>query len=320
MRRIDLHRHAGGSLAPETVWELIQRDSSMKNLAKSIDDLYLMMTYRNDPKRGFHHFLDKFSIQNHIKWTEEAIDLAVEQIVSDMVVRDNLDYCELRFSIDKYLNHIPWDETEACLFYLERLGHWSNYYEVMVGPVLSIKYESAWIHQKRTSKVINHWRVAEQLVGIDMVGNEAMFSRKMHRDIYRYWRACGKGLIAHAGESQGADNIKMAIEDLGVSRVAHGINIINDKNVMDMARDREIVFDIAISSNIMTGVVNDNECHPVRKMLDEGLIITIGTDDPVTFCTDIDKEYGLLQFAATNCDIERIKMNSVTHALTTLPG
>lgn len=316
MHNYDLHRHLGGSLSPETVWELIKNDSTMSNLAESLDDLYRMMTYKDDTKYNFHHFLKKFTVQNHIRWTEDAIDRACNQVIADM---KDLWYCELRFSIDKYLNYIPWDEHEACLFVLDRISYWSSVHDVKIGPVLSIKYESAWVAQKRLSKLINHWRIAEQLVGIDMVGNEAMFDRKRLKDVYRYWRMCGKGLLAHAGESQGPNNIKMAIEDLGVSRVSHGIRIVEDQELIKLAKDKKIVFDVAISSNIMTGVVKDINCHPLKKMHEEGLLITIGTDDPVTFCTTMDNEYQLVaKILNTNVDsdiVTNIKKNSQLYAL-----
>lgn len=316
--RIDLHRHAGGSLAPETVWDLIKSDRTMYNLAESLDDLYRMMTYKDDTRYNFHHFLKKFNVQNHIRWTERAIDIAFKQIIRDIRV-DEIDYCELRFSIDKYLNYIPWDEHEACLFVLDRISHWSSCYEVEIGPVLSIKYEAAYVNQKRLSKLINHWRIAEQLVGLDMVGNEAMLNKKRLRDIYRYWRACGKGLLAHAGESQGSENIKSVIDELGVNRIAHGIRIVENEDLMRYAVDNGVVFDVAISSNLMTGVVDNIDNHPIRKMHDFGCSITIGTDDPTTFCTTLDEEYELAARALNtdiNSDIiKRIRHNSLEHRL-----
>jgi len=290
---IDLHRHAGGSITPETVWEIIQSDKKMGNLAESLDDLYRMMTFKDDEKRNFHHFLKKFNVQNHIMWNEAAIDLTMKQIIGDMR-KEELEYCELRFSIDKYLSYIPWDEHEACLFVLQRIDYWAKEFKVKVGPVLSIKYEASYVTQKRLSKLVNHWRIAEQLVGLDLVGNEAMANRKRLRDIYRYWRACGKGLLAHAGESQGVENVRMAIQDLKVNRIAHGIRIVDDPELMALAKDNGIAFDVAITSNAMTGVVKGGiGHHPIRKMYEEGLIITIGTDDPVTFCTSLPQEYDL---------------------------
>lgn len=319
-KKLDLHRHAGGSVKPETVWKLMKRDNKLDSFADNLDDLYYQMTFRDDTKYKFHRFLNKFSILNHIRWDEEAIDLTVEQIVRDLH-DEGIEYCELRFSIDKYLGYIPWDETEACLYFLGCLAHHSKNYNVKVGPVLSIKHESSWIQAKRISKLINHWRVADQLVGLDIVGNEAMFNRKKLRNIYRYWRGCGKGLLIHAGETQGPENVKLAIKEFHVQRVAHGISCIQDPETVAVAIDHGIVFDVALTSNYMTGIVENMKEHPVKEMLDRGCTITIGTDDPVQFCTTLDREYDILA-DVLGVDLEssvitNIYRNSEIHALQT---
>lgn len=302
MAKIDLHRHLGGSISPETIWEIIKAQPKLQNLADSLRSVEEDMTYRyeKDSKNlTFHKFLKKFNILNYIRWKEDNIDLIIKNAVKDMA-DEGLKYCELRFSITKYLNNLPWDETEATLFVLDRIKHWSKKYDVRIGPVLCLKYETAKVYSKRISKLIHHWKVAEDVAGIDFVGAESHFERRFLMDCFRHWRLCGKGLLIHAGETQSAENVRIAIEDLGVDRVSHGIQAaMHDQTVLNIAKEKGTIFDVAISSNFYTGAVKGGmeevPYHPVVKMIMKGCKITIGTDDPAIFDITLDQEYQRLE-------------------------
>jgi len=320
---IDLHRHLGGSITPEVVWSIIQKQKQLSSLADSLKAVEQDLTYKHDDKQNltFHKFLQKFGILNYIRWDEDTIDYAINNVIADMKT-EGLEYCELRFSINKYLNYIPWDERASCLFVLNRIEYWSKEHGVKIGPILCIKHESPKIESERISKLIHHWRIAEQVAGIDVVGAESHFSKRYIKDSFRYWEMCGKGRLIHAGETQSAENVKIAINDLKVTRIAHGIAAANDKDVLQLAVDKGVVFDIALTSNYLTGVTKITDNHPVIKMIKAGCIITIGTDDPAIFHITIQDEYDLLKDILTkakmsNIDniIENIKRNSVNYAL-----
>jgi len=306
----------GGSITPETVIKIQDCQPELKNLVPNIERLWEIMTFKDDDGQyNFQRFLQKFHVLNHIRWDEHSIDIACEQVVCSL--RDEgIDYSEIRFSIDKYLNYINWDEVEACLFFLHRLYHWGDTYNVKVGPILCIKHETPKKQALRLSKIINHWRIKDLLAGIDFVSDEAFFDSKYVRQITRWWRMMGKGVLIHVGETQSAENVKKAIE-MGVDRIAHGITAANDPEILKMANDHGVVFDISLSSNLMTGVVTDLSKHPVKKMLEHGCTITIGTDDPVTFQTTLENEYNLLQNSVgiSEEEILKIKRNSGKVAL-----
>jgi len=315
--KVDLHRHAGGAISSETVWEIIQSKNDLLPLASSLKKVESIMTYKHDDKTNlnFHKFLQKFNILNYIQWNENNIDWTIKQIISDLADED-IQYCELRFSIAKYLNNMTWDEQEACLFFLNRIKHWSTCYGVKVGPVLSIKYEAAKIESVRMSKLINHWKIAEDIVGIDVVGDESHFNKKFLGQIFRYWQMCNKGTLIHAGETQSAENVRSAIE-MGVNRIAHGIAAAEHPDIMDLAIENDVIFDIALTSNYITGVVEKGTPHPARKLLDHGCKITIGTDDPTIFDLTLDQEYTIakLELGLSDEELIDIKRNSVIHAL-----
>lgn len=127
--------------------------------------------------------------------------------------------------------------------------------------------------------------------GIDLVSTENCVPNSEF--ICFYELANKKGLITkvHAGEQLGAEYIKQCIEDFNPREIQHGINIINDKDVMQLAKDKNIIFNVCPTSNLVLGYIKDIAEHPIKKMYDFGLKVTIATDDLLYFNSDINDEY-----------------------------
>jgi len=102
-----------------------------------------------------------------------------------------------------------------------------------------------------------------------------------------------------------------AIQALGVERVAHGINAVDDAKLLATLRDRRIVLDVAISSNYRTRIVKGP--HPVRTLLDAGIVVTLGTDDPSLFRTTLPKELALARrcCAVTESELRQLARNAI---------
>lgn len=277
---IDTHIHLGGSIPTAAVWRIVQ--NGMSYLAESHQDVIDSMTYASDEPKTFNRFLDKFRILDEIKWSEEAIDISISA-VCDYFRSQQLDYVWLDFSINKYME-IGWHKHEAIKFIYDRFQY---YYPDRVGLILSLKYESQRAGQIKYSKLIDH-EVSQYLIGLDLVGDECYFDAGFYKPIVKDWVGAGKIVRAHVGESQSIENVRSAIE-MGVTNIAHGIKIVNDANLIDIAIDRNISFDLSLISNIMTGVVDGQ--HPIIDMITKGLNITIGSDDPVIFNSSLAKEY-----------------------------
>ena len=274
------------------------------------------MQFSPSESHDFHNFLKKFDILNRIEWTEDKIVSSVSQIVSD-IKAESIEKAEIRFTIGKYMNSIRWSRKQAILFLSDMFKREAERHEIEINLILCLKYESGREEQRRITSLISDHDVADAVTGLDLVGDEAYFDVDFYAPIFREWASGGKRLIAHVGESQGIENIKKAIIDLKVDRIAHGIKIVDDTDTIKLARDHKICFEIALTSNILTGVVGPNlREHPVKQMLQEGLIITIGTDDPIICNTTLDEEYKKLQIALelSEEDVSQIKRNSFLHS------
>jgi adenosine deaminase len=276
------------------------------------------MSYNCKDDRHFSTFLNKFKLLEEIQWNEEILRLALEHVCWD-ITGEQIDYIELKFSIDKYLKHNPDWTPEYVIdlihqIMLEQAEKWN----FMFGLVLSLKYESNRNNQRRYARTID--KCADLLVGLDLVGDELFFDSSFYEGIFREWHSANKGLEAHVGETQSAENVQYAIERLNVDRIAHGIKAAHNDDIMRMAIERDICFDVALSSNVYTGIIKDYPDHPIKSMIEKGCQITIGTDDPAILNTTLDKEYELLRQHHGLSDEQLIKImfNSVKYAFTDL--
>lgn len=283
--RIDTHRHLGGSIPPTWVWNTIQlRD--WYYLAETYDDVKKAMVYGHDEQCGFYRFLDKFKILDEIIWDEELIDSSIESIAKE-IRRDDLDFTWLDFSINKYMHNLKWSKKEAVKFIHDSF---ERHIPGKVGLILSLKYESMRAGQKQYSRLIDDPEIVEILFGIDLVGDEAYFDAEFYKPIFAEWNSAGKMTRAHVAESQPAINAYKAITIMRVTNIAHGIRICNEPDIIHAAIDNNVTFDLGITSNFLTGVVNKDE-HPIAEMLNSGLRITLGTDDPVQCNTTLEGEF-----------------------------
>lgn len=291
----DIHRHLGGSIKPEFVWDNIIKDNNRyRYLAESVQDLYGLMKCDMVKDRTMKAFLDKFRILDEIVWTEDLIDKSIKHVV-DGIREEGLYGALIDFSINKYMR-IGWHKTEAIKFIYDSFKRYAD--GIKIGLILSIKYESYPLSIEQYSRVIENDGIAECLCGIDFVGDENFYGNQVKPDtlqsLLRNWINNGKMVRAHVGEVGPIDNIESAIDVMKVTHIAHGIKITSDTKVIQKAIDNNIQFDLGISGNNYTGV-SDISRHPVAEMLKQKLKITIGTDDPVQFDTTIHKEFDLLR-------------------------
>lgn len=307
---IDTHRHLGGSIPVTCVWDIIST-KGYAHLASNIQDVQTAMTFSATEPKEFHRFLDKFKILDQIRWTEELIDLSIKA-VCDEFEKENLAYCWLDFSINKYM-HIGWHKHEAIRFIYDRF---QQYRPNKVGLILSLKYESLRHTQRQYAKLIDTPDVADILFGLDLVGDEAYFDANFYAPLFADWNKANKMLRAHVGESQTAKNVRFAIKKLHVTNIAHGIKIFEDTGLTEIAVDAGVTFDLAITSNYLTGVLGETIHHPIVAMLDAGLIATLGSDDPIQCSTNLATEFALAtKYGCSEGQLNQIKKTAITNTL-----
>jgi adenosine deaminase len=285
--KVELHRHLEGSLRLTTMLDIARQHGvtvpvSMFNLSG------LVQVQDQDPMT-FTNFLDKFKTLRLFYKSPDVIDRVTREAVED-AAKDNIRYLELRFT--------PVALSRAEGFPLHDVMKWvvnsakesAKKYKIKVGLIASVnRHESpelaeqvAWLAQDY---------IKDGMVGMDLAGNEAEFKSEPFHEIFKEAKQTGLHITIHAGEWGPAENVRDAILNLGAERIGHGVRVMEDENVVALAKERSTVFEVCVTSNYQSGVVKSLPSHPLPRMMEAGLNTTVNTDDPSVSRITLSHEY-----------------------------
>jgi adenosine deaminase/aminodeoxyfutalosine deaminase len=128
------------------------------------------------------------------------------------------------------------------------------------------------------------------VVGIGIGGDEARGPAQDFRELYDEAKAAGLHLTCHAGESTGPQSVWAAL-NIGAERIGHALTAQQDPDLLDVLAARQIPLELNITSNLRTGCCPALELHPVRRYFEEGLMVTLNSDDPPFFGANLLDEY-----------------------------
>lgn len=149
------------------------------------------------------------------------------------------------------------------------------------------------------------------VAGIGIGGDERRGPAEWFRDLYKKAADQGLRLTAHAGETTGPESVWGAL-NIGAERIGHGLSIAQDPELVEVLAHKQVPVEICVSSNLRTGVCVDFGEHPLKKFFDEGLMVTLNTDDPAMFQTSLCKEYELAveEFGFSQDQLREMARNS----------
>lgn len=274
--RVDLHRHLEGSLRLRTLTQL----SKAEGLPLPQDEAGLgrQVQIQHDDGRRPPIFLSKFEVLRTFYRSPDIIQRVTREAVADAAA-DNVRYLELRFTPialamarDFPLGEVADWVIAAALDEAERQG-------ITIGLIMSMnRHEPVQIGEQIVQLAAD--RLGRGVVAIDLAGDEVNYSAEDFTAIFRSARQAGLGTTAHAGEWAGADSVRFALEQLEVSRIGHGVRVMEDRETVVLARERRAVFEVCLTSNYHSGVIANMADHPLPAMIDAGLQVTLNTDDP----------------------------------------
>lgn len=128
------------------------------------------------------------------------------------------------------------------------------------------------------------------VVGFSMAGDEENYPAQDYGEAFRIAADAGLGCTVHAGEWAGADSVRAALE-LPVTRISHGVRSIEDPAVVAELAERGIVLECCPTSNVVLGVFPTYEQHPLPRLVEAGVRVTLGSDDPPYFGASVGGEY-----------------------------
>ena len=149
------------------------------------------------------------------------------------------------------------------------------------------------------------------VIGIGLGGDERKFPAPLFAEAFALARREGLHAVAHAGEADGAQSVRDAVELLGAERIGHGIRAIEDPAVVALLAERKIPLEVCPTSNRRTGAWPTNQTHPIGELDAAGVVITIDSDDPTMFGAGLLDEYALVEGTLGRAAILRFARNAI---------
>jgi adenosine deaminase len=284
MPKVELHLHLEGSITPATLLRIARRNN-VDIPARDEAGVAQLFNYQN-----FHEFLTVFmALARSLIHGEDFEDIAYE--LGLHLAGQNVLYAEVMISPAQYfMRGLDMDElVQGAAAGFARAQRER-------GPRVSLAFDYG-----RQFGVDLAWQILEVairnrergVVAWSIGGDEVNNPPEPFAELYAAARRAGLRLMAHAGEVVGPPSVWGAVDALGCERLGHGIRSIDDSALLAHLRERAVTLDISPTSNLRTGAVPSMAAHPLRRLFDAGVRVTVNTDDPTFFATTLNDEYRL---------------------------
>ncbi|MGA2547100.1 MAG: adenosine deaminase [Rectinemataceae bacterium] len=282
MPKTEVHLHLEGTISPESLWALAQRNGVALPV-RSLAELRGMYVFED-----FDKFIKLWLMMCSCLKTEADYIGMTDGFVAECR-RQNIRYAEVHFTP---YNHERFGigAVKALDIVTKRLLE----AEVTGGPVTRLitdipsefLAESGSFTAELLEKLDN-----PLIVAIGLGGPEKGFPRAVFAPWFERARRAGYPAVSHAGETGGAEHVREAVVDLKARRIQHGVRAVEDDSVLRLLAEREICCDVALTSNACLTPFIDMKTHPIRRLIEAGVPVTLSTDDPPFFGTDLVREY-----------------------------
>lgn len=294
--KCELHLHLEGSVDPETLAELSRRHNTplpTKNnryrVAGSGDVLSEADVRRLYSYKNFDGFMMAFKAATERLRDPEDYELITYRLMQKLAAQNVL-HAEVYVSVG--VVHWRGQQFEPVFEGLER-GRIRG--ERDFGVSLLWIFDAVRHFGVEAAEKVFELAARLQprnVVGIGLGGIEKQGPAESFKHLYKKAAAQGLRLTAHAGETMGPESVWAAL-NIGAERIGHGLSAPRDPELVEVLAQKQVPIEVCISSNLRTGVCASLAEHPVKMMFENGLMITLNTDDPEMFQTSLRHEYEL---------------------------
>jgi len=258
----------------------------------------------------FDHFIQVYIAVSKCLKTVSDYSLIAYQFGADMA-RQNIRYAEVTFT--PYPNvantGLPFNEILAGLN--DGRSRARADFGVEFGWVLDIVRDTP-----ETRHQVAAWAASaidRGVVGLGLGGPERGHPPEGFADAFAIAREAGLHSLPHAGEVAGPESVWGAIRALGAERIGHGVRCVEDSALVDYLRAHQIPLEICPTSNLCLGVYPSYQEHPIRWLWEQGLSVTVNSDDPPMFNTNLVREYQVLadEMGFSADELERLSLNAL---------
>lgn len=308
--KVDLHRHLEGSLRLGTLLELGRRYHLDLPL-DSEGSLAPLVTFREGQPRTLDNFLAKFRADWYRTFGD--VERVAREVVQDAAA-EGVIYLELRFSPEHLTRESRLQVLGVIQAVCETARQAGEDSGCRVNFLLTFARErldaDSWPRILEDGLRCHHLGV----VGIDLAGDEFRHPNQRFADFFSRVRDTGVlHVTIHAGEGTEAASVASAINLLGAERIGHGLETVNDERVIDLVRQNQVTLEMCPVSNWQTGCITDVTDHPLPRLDELQVPVTINSDDPAMHKADLTDNYDLA-ISRWGFDLERLRRLELTAA------
>lgn len=291
--KVELHRHLDCSMRFSTMIEIAQTIGL--EVPNSTDELkkYFLI---EEPMKDLATVLKKFMAAQKLLHSEEVLTRLAFEACED-AYNDGIKIIEFRYA-PTFINdgHPELSFEKIHQAFLNGIKLAEQQFDIAVGLICIIqRTKSLTVAENVTHFAIEN---KDSFIAIDLADNEEGFEPILFAPMFRKAKNAGLHITIHSGEAPTPQSpywVKDSISVLGAERIGHGIQIINNLEILNYVRDLQIPLEVCPISNWLTQAFPSHESHPIRQLMNAGIRTTINSDDPGIFNINLSDDYAILQ-------------------------
>ncbi|MEV4269441.1 adenosine deaminase [Micromonospora aurantiaca (nom. illeg.)] len=283
--KVELHVHHVGSASPRIVAELAARHEGRSPVPADPEALADYFAFRD-----FAHFIEVYlSVVDLIRDADDVWLLTHE--VARELARQQVRYAELTVTPYSHVNRgIP--APAFCEAIEDARKRAEADFGIALRWCFDIPGEAGLPAAEQTLRIALDER-PDGLISFGLGGPEIGVPRPQFKPWFDQARAAGLRSVPHAGETTGPETIWDALRELGAERIGHGISAAQDPALLTHLAERRIPLEISPTSNVRTRAVPSLDAHPLPRLVEAGVPVSINSDDPPMFGTTLNDEYAV---------------------------
>lgn len=309
---IDLHLHLDGAITLDIAKKLA-KIQNIKLPAENDEELGRLLTVPDDCE-SLNDFLKCFEFPLSLMQTPEGLSESV-RLVADNIREQGVVYTEIRFAPQNHTRKgmTQEDAVKAALDGLNKTDLKANLI------LCCMRGEENEEKNEETLELTKKYLVEDGgVVAMDLAGAEAIYPTKNYRELFAKATEYGVPFTIHAGEAAGAESVALAVE-YGAKRIGHGVRIFENPEVVQLVKKKGVYLEMCPTSNRQTHAIEDMSSYPLIDYLNEGIKVTLNTDDMGIEGTTLADEYRYMEreFNLTAEQEKILLQNAIDAAFTT---
>jgi aminodeoxyfutalosine deaminase len=309
MPKVELHVHLEGAIQPDTLLALARRNR-IALPADTVDGLRRWYTFTD-----FAHFVEIYLAVSACIRTPDDVELIAREFLAGQAAQ-GIRYSEVTYTAFTHYHFkgLPFRDQLAAL---NRARAWAS---TELGVTMSLVIDIPRSISAESGLMVADWAIdgmGDGVVALGLGGPEIGNPPEKFADAFARARAAGLPGVPHAGETVGPASIWGALRTLDATRIGHGVRCLEDAALVAELRARQIPLEVCPTSNICLGVAPNLAEHPLPRLLEAGLYVTLNSDDPPMFNTSLTDEYLAVArtFGWGAGELEQLVLNAVRAAL-----